>query len=491
MVTRLQKERGDFIASDLKRYILDRDIHLMNFCYVGGDGRLKALSFALRDEQHICRLLYDGERIDGSSLFGYIDPGASDLYVIPRYATAFENPFTEERTLNVLCNYFDSKGQPLAMAPENLTLSAQAAVSERLGLQMHALGELEYYVVYRPESELYPGIPQRNYHESPPFVKWAVMRERAICELARLGAQVKYAHAEVGDVVTEANLRMEQHEIEFLPEPLGVAADHVVLAKWLLRNLSSRAGVAVTFAPKLAAGHAGNGMHFHLELLREGANALIDARDELTDVSFKAITGMLDNATALTAFGNKVPTSYLRLVPHQEAPTSICWGEANRSALVRVPLAWRGTSAMAARVNPKDADALKRKSVGRQTIEWRASDGSANAHQLIAGLAAAILHGHRESDASARAEQLRFEGSIFDDELQMDAAEKLPGSCEESAQALLAHRDTFERDRIFPPALIDGIARELAAFEDRELLTKARGDAELTAKLAGQYFHCG
>ena len=45
----------------------------------------------------------------------------------------------------------------------------------------------------------------------------------------------------------------------------------------------------------------------------------------------KAIAGMMDLAQSITAFGNKNPMSWLRLVPHQEAPTNICWGMSNRS----------------------------------------------------------------------------------------------------------------------------------------------------------------
>lgn len=55
---------------------------------------------------------------------------------------------------------------------------------------------------------------------------------------------------------------------------------------------------------------------------------------------YKVITGYLSLAPSLTAFGNTVPISYLRLVTHQEAPTNICWGERDRSVLVRIPLGW-------------------------------------------------------------------------------------------------------------------------------------------------------
>ncbi len=43
-------------------------------------------------------ILSYGERVDGSSLFAFIEAGSSDMYVIPRYRTAFLNPFSEVPT---------------------------------------------------------------------------------------------------------------------------------------------------------------------------------------------------------------------------------------------------------------------------------------------------------------------------------------------------------------------------------------------------------
>lgn len=60
----------------------------------------------------------------------------------------------------------------------------------------------------------------------------------------------------------------------------------------------------------------------------------------LSETARKAIAGMMVLAPSITAFGNTNPTSYFRLVPHQEAPTNVCWGDRNRSVLVRVPLGW-------------------------------------------------------------------------------------------------------------------------------------------------------
>jgi len=47
---------------------------------------------------------------------------------------------------------------------------------------------------------------------------------------------------------------------------------------------------------------------------------------------------VLRHAPEITAITNQWVNSYKRLVVGGEAPTAVCWGHANRSALVRVPM---------------------------------------------------------------------------------------------------------------------------------------------------------
>ena len=78
----------------------------------------------------------------------------------------------------------------------------------------------------------------------------------------------------------------------------------------------------------------------HLALYRDGRNIMIGERGALSEEALRMIGGILEHASGLTGFGNSVASSYLRLVPHQEAPTRVCWGARNRSSLVRVPLSF-------------------------------------------------------------------------------------------------------------------------------------------------------
>jgi glutamine synthetase len=58
-------------------------------------------------------------------------------------------------------------------------------------------------------------------------------------------------------------------------------------------------------------------------MTRNGRNQML-ADGQLTADAGCMIAGMMELAQALTAFGNKNPMSYFRLVPHQEAPTNVC-----------------------------------------------------------------------------------------------------------------------------------------------------------------------
>lgn len=70
-----------------------------NFMYPAADGRLKTLNFVINNASYLDAILTCGERVDGSSLFPFIEAGSSDLYVIPRFRTAFVDPFAEIPTL--------------------------------------------------------------------------------------------------------------------------------------------------------------------------------------------------------------------------------------------------------------------------------------------------------------------------------------------------------------------------------------------------------
>ena len=68
LVAALGKPAKEFTKADIIGYIEDNGIRMLNLRYIGGDGRLKTLNFAIQSKAHLDRVLTLGERVDGSSL---------------------------------------------------------------------------------------------------------------------------------------------------------------------------------------------------------------------------------------------------------------------------------------------------------------------------------------------------------------------------------------------------------------------------------------
>jgi glutamine synthetase len=489
LVQYLNKPSVEFTRQDIMKYAEDNNIEMINFRYVGWDGRLKTLNFIINNRQHLETILTMGERVDGSSLFSFIEAGSSDLYVIPKYRTAFVNPFTEIPTLDIICSFFNKDGEPLRSSPESILRNADLALKERTGYELQAMGELEYYIISEKE-DLFEAADQRGYHESTPFTKWEHLRTEAMQAIAQAGGQIKYGHSEVGNFEV-GNLMYEQNEIEFLPCPLESAAEQLLIAKWILRTLAYKYGVRLSFAPKITLGKAGSGLHIHTRLMKDGKNVMID-KGKLSDTARKMIAGFLDISPSLTSFGNINPTSYFRLVPHQEAPTNICWGDRNRSVLVRVPLGWTGNVNMVHVANPLE-EAPHNDFYEKQTVEYRGADGSADIYLLLAGLAVAALHGLEMKDSLKYAERTYVDVNIFKDEHKdrVKSLSQLPTSCWESAEALEKQKPIYLKYNIFSEGMLDWIISYLKSFNDKKLRQDIGQNEEEIIKLVQQYFHCG
>ncbi|OHE78538.1 MAG: hypothetical protein A2107_09685 [Verrucomicrobia bacterium GWF2_62_7] len=449
MLHRLIGKRPAFwTADDLVGLVRDRGISVLSLMHVGGDGWLKTLDFVPRDAAHLADVLAGGERADGSSLFGDlgIQVGASDIVMRPRLSTAFMDPFAPEPTLAVLCSHFDRQGKPLAESPDTLVRTAHARLLAETGVDLHALGEIEYFLGHRAgEGEAY-GANDRGYHASSPFVFGEGLRRKALVHLAEMGVPVKYGHAEVGYVEADAvDPRVwEQHEIELWLQPLPAAADAVVLAQWVLRNLAFRAGMLCSFAPMARKGHAGSGLHFHFAPKLDGGYGPHTAADGTLMPEAKwLIAGLVQHGAALMAFGNRSRDSFVRLSQGKEAPSVVTWGRFNRRALVRIPII------------PTDEHGRE---TSPGTIEFRLPDGSAHPHLLLAGIAQAMTSGRENSDLDGTLERtaVTAQGSAA-------IENRVPLSFMEIADAVERSRTALEAGGIFSENLLDRVVALLRA----------------------------
>ena len=489
LVTFLQKPAAEFTKADIISYIQQNEIRMVNFMYPAADGRLKTLNFVINNAAYLDAILTCGERVDGSSLFPFIEAGSSDLYVIPRFRTAFVDPFAELPTLVMLCSFFNKDGEPLESSPEYTLHKACKAFTEVTGMEFQAMGELEYYVIAEDDG-MFPATDQRGYHESGPYAKFNDFRTQCMSYIAQTGGQIKYGHSEVGNFMLDDKV-YEQNEIEFLPVRAEDAADQLIIAKWVIRNLAYQYGYDITFAPKITVGKAGSGLHIHMRMMKDGQNQMLKG-GILSDTARRAIAGMMLLAPSITAFGNTNPTSYFRLVPHQEAPTNVCWGDRNRSVLVRVPLGWSAKTDMCALANPLELDSHY-DTTQKQTVEMRSPDGSADLYQLLAGLAVACRHGFEIDNALTIAEKTYVNVNIHQKENadKLKNLAQLPDSCAASADCLQKQRTVFEQYNVFSPAMIDGIISRLRSYNDATLRIEIQGKPEGMVALVSKYFHCG
>ena len=389
----------------------------------------------------------------------------------------------------MLCSFFNKDGEPLESSPEYTLHKACKAFTDVTGMEFQAMGELEYYVISEDDG-LFPATDQRGYHESGPYAKFNDFRTQCMSYIAQTGGQIKYGHSEVGNFMLDGKV-YEQNEIEFLPVNAENAADQLMIAKWVIRNLAYQYGYDITFAPKITVGKAGSGLHIHMRMMKDGQNQMLKD-GALSDTARKDIAGMMQLAPSITAFGNTNPTSYFRLVPHQEAPTNVCWGDRNRSVLVRVPLGWSAQTDMCALANPLESDS-NYDTTQKQTVEMRSPDGSADLYQLLAGLAVACRHGFEIENALAIAEQTYVNVNIHQKENadKLKALAQLPDSCAASADCLQKQRTVFEQYNVFSPAMIDGIISRLRSYNDATLRKDIQDKPEEMLALVSKFFHCG
>ncbi|MFH1729830.1 MAG: glutamine synthetase family protein [Pseudomonadota bacterium] len=472
----LDKKRDEFTRNDLIKVIEENNIERITFHYTALDGKLKELKLPIANRIQAESILAEGERVDGSSLFkGMVDQSLSDLYVVPIYKTAFLNPF-DKGSLDFICRYLQQDGNFASFAMDNILGNAYRYFKETTGLELYALGELEFYLISKHQSDIFLGSRQQGYHSSAPYVKNGDILNEMVRYITQMTGCVKYAHSEVGyvehvrsDISEIKDKRAEQFEVEFLPTPIHDAADHLVLSRWLIRNIAHKYGCVASFAPKIEEGVAGNGLHVHLQLRKDGDNIMTNDEGDLSQDALKLIGGLCKYADTLTAFGNTVSSAYLRLVPNQEAPVNICWSELNRAAMVRVPLGWAKKNNLSRIVNPNeklDSTSFQK----RQTVELRSPDGSAIIHLLLAGITMAAQWGiNNQKESLKLAKDLYATGNIFKNPELLKTLPMLPKSCEESSKILLEKKELYEREGIFPASIIEYVAGVLAKEKDAKM----------------------
>lgn len=452
------KQPQDIQRSDILDYIQKNDIDTIYFQYIDLEGEIRELVIPINSIEYANRILASGERLDGSSIFKQIIPtSGSDLYIVPNYSTSYENPF-DENSINIICNFVNKNEKRAEFTPNNVLINAANMIKEKNDLELWALGELEFYLIGEYENSSFNLQAQSGYHQTTPFLKYRSAANEIAKVVSQITGNVKYTHSEVGYIpkIEKSDSlwngkHAEQYEVEFLPAPIETAGLNVSIAKWVARNIAAKYELGFSMAPKLQSGHAGNGLHFHLELLKNKDNIMRNENRELSDESLAIIATLCEYASSLTAIGNRVESSYERLNSGQEAPSTAYWNELDRNALIRIPLAWQNGEDMASIINENCKESFHSPSK-RQTVELRSADGSANHFFLLTGICQAVITGLSEKEIyKKKAKQY----SNPDHNL----LDPLPKNLSESAQLFKMNRNKYID--VFSGAIIQYITNYL------------------------------
>jgi glutamine synthetase len=343
------------------------DIKYVRLIIIDSLGSPRAM---LVPEYEIKPALEYGIAFDGSSIPGFAEVNRSDLNAHPDPST-FLVPMWETPGIALMfCYVSNPDGTPFAGDPRG-RLKAAVDELEEDGYGFQTGPELEYFYVVKENGSVSP-YGEGGYFDLPPLDPTEEAKLETLMCLEAAGFQLDRVHHEAAK---------GQQEINFRYSDALKTADNVILYKLAVKTIAQKHNALATFMPKPFWGVNGSGCHVHQSLveLDTGRNIFADGDSEygLTEDAIHYIGGLLTNAQAMSLIVAPLVNSYKRLVPHYEAPVYVSWGYANRSALVRVPLA------------PGDKNRVTR-------VEYRHPDPSSNPYLVATVLLKSGMDGIKQ-----------------------------------------------------------------------------------------------
>lgn len=379
--------------SQIKQLIQDEGIESIDLKYTDLKGCGYHITFPARKLDQVMEI---GIPFDGSSIPGMKSVEAGDMVLIPDLDTAVINHFSQHKQLRILAYICDAdtrigvKKDPRSVARRCVDYLRSTGIAD----ESWWIPEFEFYLFdeayfqnekynsgYEFTSAEFKGcLPydyedsdatacemRKGYHMDIPHDKYADVRQEMVDIIEAIGCPVRYHHHEVG--------LASQQEIETEMIEFKTVTDKTLFVKDIIKGVALENGLVATLMAKPIYNEAGNGMHFHIQLRKDGENIFYKKGNyaDLSDEALYFIGGILKHGRSLTAFTNASTNSYKRLLPGFEAPTKLFFGLANRSAAIRIP---------------KYATSKETK-----RIEFRTGDASCNTYLATSALIMAGLDG--------------------------------------------------------------------------------------------------
>ena len=392
--------------SDIKQIVKEKNITFIRLQFVDILGHMKNVGITITE---LDRVLEEGMVFDGSSVEGFVRIEESDMYLRPDPSTFTVLPWYEDRNIaRMICDVYRPEGVPFEGDPRGV-LRRTLEDAKSLGYDFYVGPECEFFL-FHCDSQ---GRPTTNTHDEAGYFDLAptdngeLARIDMVKTLMDMGFQIEAAHHENGP---------GQHEIDFKYSDALKAADNIVTFKLAVKVIAKKFGLHATFMPKPLGAECGSGMHCNMSLFKNGANAFYDptGENQLSKEAYWFMGGLMKHAKGMCAITNPLVNSYKRLVPGYEAPVNIAWSMANRSPLVRVPVA-RGSGTR---------------------LELRHPDPTCNPYLALAVMLSCGLEGIRSKITPPPA----IDRNIYhmsDEDLKKSGIEKLPANLNMAISALM------------------------------------------------------
>ena len=273
---------------------------------------------------------------------GLVMSGDGDAICRPVISSLAVTPWSTRKTAQCLVSMENGDGEAIYADPRQI-LSSVLERFQKLSLKPVIAPEMEFYLVDKklqknghPQMPIIPGTNRRyedvqllNLNEMDDFESFFALVEKSSHSL---GIPSETAIKECAPGQFEINLL--HHDDALL------MADQAFLMKRLIKNCARQFNMNATFMAKPFSDQAGNGMHAHLSIIdKDGNNVFSVNKDKQPQGIFaNSIAGLLKNAPDFLSFYASHSNSYRRLVHNADhAPTTLSWGNENRTALVRLP----------------------------------------------------------------------------------------------------------------------------------------------------------
>lgn len=358
------------------RTLEERDIRFVRLWFTDVLGFLKSVAIAPAELEGA---FAEGLGFDGSAVEGFARIYESDMVAHPDPSTFQVLPWRESEndggTARMFCDITLPDGSPSYADPRYVLKRALKKAAD-LGFTFYTHPEVEFFLFEKqlaPDGQPIP-IDSSGYFDHTVNNTGSNFRRRAITTLEQMGISVEFSHHENAPGQQEIDLRYA--------DALSMA-DNILTFRTVIKEVAEHAGIRASFMPKPFSEYPGSGMHTHMSLFSGDSNAFYDAGAtyHLSRTGKHFIAGVLKHAEEIAAVTNQWVNSYKRLAFGGEAPSYVCWGRNNRSALVRVPL-YKPTKGSSARVELRSIDSAANPYLAFALVLHAGLAGIENAYDL-------------------------------------------------------------------------------------------------------------